>query len=377
MIAAPRILPCSLLFGVTAGCAQTPPAPFREPSVQVTTDQGVRVTAATFELDFAATGIHMPERLLVNHSDVLGAIDPCQGENRIGIWVKPAIQASAGGSAGSSDIAVLASGPAMAKVRVTYEINYSCPTNERLTGTTEFTILPAGRIVREDIDIKPSSNPLSLGGQCGCAQPTDTDLFFSSFWAFAAGGKQVLADGSKVDVESDAVYEACTTYDHHAIGVAWQRIGTTHSRAERPVHVLNWPMTDHKMLEATPQSVTSAIQISATPLAQDSDCGELIDRLADVPLTIGAMRFAATDHDGIYRDPAIHNAAFDIAAGDVAVPAGFAISVDLGGASHAVITRDGEPLQAAVVQREAGNRFVIAFGDGLALGEHVTIEPRS
>lgn len=385
MSPATRILTGPLMIGAMVDCAAIPSPP-SESLIQVTQDNGVRVIAPTFELDFAATGLHMPEHLMVNGVDVLGVDDPCQGESRIGILVSPAVQASASASAGSSEITVLAAGPAMAKVRVTYDIGYKCPSDERMTGATVFTILPSGRIVREDLEVKPSTNPLGMVGNCGCQQETNVlnfrKLYFSSFWAFdPVGATQIDPSGNAIDKDAaDQVYQACTRYNTHAIGVAWTPLAGTSARIhsnQAASHTLHFPtINDHLMLEPTAQSMTSAIQIAATPLAQASDCGKVIALLADVKLTIGAMAPAYTAYDGIYRDSAIHNEAFDIVAGNEAVPAGFAISVDLGGADHAVITRQDGAEQPAVAQREAGSRFLIFFKDGLAPGERLTIEPR-
>lgn len=280
----------------------------------------------------------------------------------------------------------------MAKIRVEYELDYNCPNQEWMTGTTEFTIFASGRIVREDIAVKPSTNALGLVGQCGCQDETNVlnyrPLAFSSFWAFhPTEATQVDERGTAIEIGASAaasIYKACTMYRQHAIGVAWAEPavqGATrtafHSQAAAS-HSLHFPTENAgQMLLASPQSITSAIQISSVAPAQHSDCAAILGRLADVPLTIGSERFDYSDHDGIYRDPASHSGAFDIVAHEVAVPSGFAISVDLGGANHAVITRHGEAEPAAVVQRETGTRFIIAFQDGLAPGERLTIEPRS
>lgn len=400
MVAA-RML-ASLSIGATFSCANTPPSPFNDSLIRVTTDDGVpvtaemvdadfasglRVTAPTFELDFGSKAeFRLPTHLMVNQVDVLGIDDPCQGESRIGIAVSPAIQATAGGTNGTYEIAVLAAGPAMAKVRVTYQIPYTCAFNEeRMTGATEFTILPHGRIVREDIEVKPSTHTLSLNGDCGCRAAADVGadkLFFSSFWAFdPIGASQIDPKGNTIDKDAtDEVYQACTMYSRHAIGVAWEQRADTRARIhsnQAASHTLDFPtINDHLMLAPTPQSITSAIQISAKPLAQPLECGNVLALLADVPLTIGDRLYGATDHDGIYRDSAVHNEAFDIVAGDEAVPSGFAISVDLGGAHHAVLTRQNGTEQPAVAQRESANRFLLFFEDGLAPGERLTIEPR-
>jgi hypothetical protein len=265
------------------------------------------------------------------------------------------------------------------KVKVTYEAEYSCPGPETLQGATEFTLLPGGRIVREDNMITPSSNQLGLDLHCGCQQETDPqnrhNLFFSSFWTFdPSRAKQVQPNGS--DVTED-IYAACTMYPDRAVGVRWEmRAGTnTRFQATPAMHVLDWA-SNATTLDPTPQSITSAIQISTQSPAGPSDCGKILALLDDVPLQIGNTMLPLTDHDGIYRDPAVHTDSFEITPRDQAVPAGFVVSVDLGGASHAELTRSPAKTPLAIVQRESETRFLIAFVDGLAPGESVTIEPR-
>lgn len=374
----------AFVLGLIVGCANTPASPTSEATIRVTTDQGVRVIGPTFELDFAADNIHMPEHLFIGDTDVLGVEAPCQGESRVGVAVAPAVQISAGStSAASSEITVLAAGPAMAKIRVTYGLDYTCPDAERLSGTSEFTIVPSGRIVREDIQIQPSNHTLSLTGDCGCHHATDQssrDLMFSSFWTFdARGATQVQADGSGV---ANDVYGACTLYGPHALGVVWDRLLNANTRFSSPGHqALNsfdWPTIDgHQTLAPTPQSIRSTIQVWAKPPGQPIACATILAQLEGVPLTIGSTRLTGPDRDGIYRDPTVHNSAFDVTAPGQAVPPGFAISVDLGGASHAAITSPRGSDVAMVGQREAEHRFVIVFSDGLAAGEHIAIEPRS
>ena len=343
-------------------------------------DAAFRVFAPGYQMDFSATGLHLPEHLLVNQGavDVLGTDLPCF-ESRVGISVIPALSAHAGGGT-SSEIMPILNGPAVVKVNVTYDVDYDCPGPEKLRGETDFTLLPGGRIVREDIMVTPSSNHLDKTGSCGCQQETNPtnfhNLFFTSYWAFdPARATQVQADGSPV---TEDVYAACTMYPDRAIGVRWEMQGSVGTRFHpnaAAAHVLDW-VRDQTGLDATPQSITSAIQISNTAPAAPSDCGKVLALLDDVPLQIGNTLLNLTDHDGIYRDPAVHDSAFTITAHGSDVPPGFVISVDLGGATHARVTRSPAKAEIGVAQRETDTRFLIAFTDGLGAGESVTIEPR-
>jgi hypothetical protein len=108
-----------------------------------------------------------------------------------------------------------------------------------------------------------------------------------------------------------------------------------------------------------------------------NECGKILASIGDIPVMIGGTRLDVVDHDGIYRDPSTHKASFTIEPAGAAVPAGFVVSVDLGGASHAAITRSPATARVAVAQRETSSRFLFVFFDGLAPGESITIEPRS
>ncbi len=370
---------------VLSGCTTIPDSPFVDSPIRVSTDAkgSVAVSGPNFELSFAATGIHLPEHLWVDKGriDLLGTEDVCNGESRVGIVVVPAAQASAGtrGNALRSEITTLLAGPAVAKIRVTFAVDYDCPGPQSLTGTSEFTVFPTGRIVREDIAVRPSTDPLARVGNCGCQHETEPinfhDLVFSSFWAFQPNGAtQVQPDGSPI---ANSPYQVCTMYAQRAVGVAWtQPLGTAtryHSNLAAS-HNLDWPTIDGK-IEPMPQSVTSAVVLSDTPPGALSDCAKVLAGLANVALTIGNTHLEATDHDGIYRDPAPHSTSFDVRAVNQPIPPGFAISVDLAGANHATLTRSPETGRVGIAQREAGNRFLFTFFDGLSPGDRITIEP--
>jgi hypothetical protein len=376
-------------IGLTAlmGCASvSEPPDFSTPGIFIEQNgDDVRVIAPDYEFDFAATGVHLPEHLKVNQglTELLGTDAPCY-ENRAGFSVSPALSVAAGmsGFAVRSEITPLLAGPAVAKVEVTFAVDYGCPGLETVSGKTDFTLFPGGRIVREDVMVTPSTHRLGKSGNCGCQQEFDPmnfhNLFFTSFWAFDPGNaSQVQADGSPV---TEDVYAACTMYPDRAVGVAWAMVPGTATRFQPHIaasHILDW-VSDQMALDPAPQSITSAIQVSNAQPAGPADCGKVLARLADVPLQIGKTRLDATDHDGIYRDLTPHPDAFTITAPDAAVPPGFAISVDLGGADHAVVSRSPAADPIAIAQREieGSSRFLFVFLDGLAPGDTLMIEPR-
>jgi hypothetical protein len=373
----------AIVLTALVGCASVSDPPgLSVPGMFVESDAAVRVFAPGYQMDFSATGLHLPEHLLVNQGtvDLLGTDLPC-AESRVGVAVSPAVSVEAGirGKASRSEITPLLNGPAVVKVNVTYEVDYDCPNPETLRGESDFTLLPFGRIVREERMISPSNDRLGIVGQCGCQQETDPqnfhNLFLSSFWAFDRNrATQARPDGSAV---TEDIYAACTMYPDGAIGVAWQMLAGTNTRFQTDatsLHVLDWA-SNATMLDPTARSITSAIQISNTVPAGLGDCAKVLALLDDVPIQIGNTKLDSTEHDGIYRDPAAHADSFEITAGGVAVPAGFVVSVDLGGASHARLSRSPAKAPLAIIQRESDTRFLIAFVDGLAPGESVTIEP--
>ena len=350
-------------------------------TIEVVNDTGtLRVIAPDYKMSFAANGIHLPDHLTVNDPalELLGKED-CR-ENLVGVAVIPAISVAAGTPSGAepgaqhvrSEIMALLTGPAVVKIRVTFEVDYLCPATETVTGTIDFTMFPGGRIVREDIAITPSTNPLAQHASCGCQRsaPSPADLGVLSYWAFEpTHATQVQANGQAV---TDGMLAACTIYPEVAIGVSWaeQAAGTRYHPNTTASHVLDWT-AGASSLAITPLSMTSAIQIADTPDLPTTKCGDVLALLAAAPLQIGDTRLPSTDHDGIYRDPVIHTSAFEVKALDEEVPSGFAISVDLGGADRADLSG-----QIATVQHEAGDRFLIVFRDGLSPGSAFTIEPR-
>lgn len=370
------------ILTVLVGCASVsdPPA-LAAPGMYVEQDSAVRVFAPDYQMDFSSTGLFLPERLLVDHGavDLLGKDLPCF-ESGVGIGVTPAVTAHAGmvGKAVHSEIQAVQSGPAVVQIHVTYRVDYDCPGPQTLSGETHFTLMPTGRIVRHDVMVVPSTNHLGLELHCGCQQETMQqnvhNLFFTSYWAFDPTlARQVNAAGNMV---TEDVYDACTLYPDRAIAVRWTPQAGTGTRFHADAaasHILDW-VRDATGLDPAPRDMVSAIQISNTPPKASSDCGKVLALLDDVAIDVaGAM--IVTDDDGIYHDATPHPGAFTIAPRDAPVPAGSVVSVDLGGASHARLSRSPAKDPVALIQRESETRFLFALIDGLQPGETVTIEP--
>lgn len=365
-----------VLCAVLGACADVPtPVAFAGLSLVVTTDgDGTHVKSDVFEIDFPATGVLLPTHLLdATGQELLGSNPACAAESLVGVSVTPALTVAGGSSATSSKLTVVEAGPGVVKIRVTYAATYPCPSATSLSGSTDFTIVPSGRIVRED-SVQPTAEVLSPSASCGCAT-SQQNFAFSTFYTFAgAGASQVQTDGTPI---ADDVFQSCSMYSNHGIAVSFAQLTDTHTRyhaGATAAHVLDW-YANATTLPTDQKPMTSAIQIGA-----GATCQQLQAFLADAPISIGDTQLDSTDHDGIYRDNlAVHTSAFDIKPqpGKPNIPPGFAISVDLGGADHATITRsDGLEGTIGVPQREDGSRYLIFFPGGLAAGETITITPQ-
>lgn len=363
---------------MVAGCANPGDSPEGDPLITVTEDGFVRVVSQSgYAMDFSPTGIKMPLHLRLEDEELL-ATGGCNTEGLIGIGLFPALVATAGdhGEATTSEIEVLLDGPVIAKVRVEYTADYLCPDTHTLTGETFFTFFPGGRIVRQD-RVTPSATPLGLSTTCGC-QDMDPpqNLFFTTFYAFDPdGAAQVDADGVET---TGNVAQACTMYPDRAVGVSWSGSTTRIGVNGVSSHVFDWASGESTLAE-TEQTMISAIQLAPDDPAATSDCRSVLAPLADPQIKIGDAPAMRTAEDGIYRlEDAFLDTPFEITTVDEELPPGFAVSVNLDGATHAEVSRDPEfDSDFFFVQREDDEgRFLFVFPDGLGLGERITIEPK-
>jgi len=373
-----------VLFLVVA-CADAPTAPqFDGPGLAVSVDNmGTHIDAYNsnnFSFIFSATGAKLPTHLISNDGfEYLGTSTACAADSGIGFTLAPALTVAGGSPASTSTLTVIDSGPGVVKVRVAFNSEYSCPTATMVSGSTDFTIFPDGRIVRED-SVTPTTQVLTPSASCGCAS-AQQNFTFSSAWTFdGAGATQIQGDNSAVAPD---VFLACTMYGatHPGLGVSFANIAGAHTRfhtGATTTHAIDFD-ADATSLATDSVTVTSAVQIGVQIGVGTPTCEQLLVPLVDVPLQIGAVTYPYTDHDGVYRDVnnGAHTAAFDIVATTKALPPGFAVSVDLGGADHATITKTPDPGTAVgIPQHEADTHYLIFFPDGLAVGETITITPQ-
>ena len=372
---------------LVVACADVPTPPqFDGPGLVVSMDgDSARVdsyNANDFSLIFSSTGAKLPVHLIANGVEYLAtSFTACAGDSGIGFTLAPALTVSGGSPAVSSTLTVIDPGPGVAKVRVAFDSTYNCPDATAMSGTTDFTIFPSGRIVRED-SVAPTTQVLAPSAACGCASAAEP-FTFSSAWTFdGVGATQVQEDGSPV---SPDVLLACTMYGatHPGLGVAFANISGSHTRfhtGDTATHAVDFA-ANATSLATDAKPMTSAIQIGAGM----ETCGQLLVPLFDVPLQIGTETYCTTDHDGVYRDVngGAHTAGFDLTPTSCnnmpvkPIPPGFAVSVDLGGADHATIVRTPDlGVAVGVPQHEADTHYLIFFPDGLALGEKITITPQ-
>jgi hypothetical protein len=335
-----------------------------------------------YEMTFPSTEdqIGMPDSFKVGGRETLRLEpDDCNRERRIGVALFPAgVVASGdiGDFGGDSNVETIVEAPGLAKISVTYEIDYLCPENETFRGESVFTFFPSGRIVREDIEIEPSDGgidpPEGETIACGCGF-TDIDFYFTSFWAFADNGLDEQVDATNVMPRDGSTTAACTMYPTHGVGVAWPDASTRFHPSVASAHVYDF-VAGQNTLPDERRSVTSAVQVHDGPRVSGT-CNNILSQLADPRLLVGSEQLASTDHDGIYR-PKLEHAETTMLTTDEGIPGSWAISINLG-ANHGRVKRTpdvGDFVRFHADPETPGNT-VFVFLQGLAPGESITIEP--
>jgi len=365
-----------VVVAAAGACVQVPPFLGEQASllnVNRTTGEVASTTSAPilYVVKFADRGVRTPEQIIVEGADVLNP-GTCPFEGGVGITVYPALSAGApalGGSDATGTLVVDWAGPVIARVVVTWRSTYTCNgRGQAAAGTSTFTMFPNGRIVRFDV-ATPSTTALTIDGNaCGCS--TDDNFNFSSFWSFKPTTQIVLPDGSAWSDGTSAL--GCAVYPAHTIGVGLSEPG--HARIfpgeGAAAFVYDWAHAA-TTLDPGERQTTSAIVLSKE--TQANRCGAVTADLADPPITIGSAAGITSDEHGIYPGPARQTAAYQISA-PVPVPRGFAVSLDLG--AIPVVER-APPIAGAWYAAQAeGNRILLWFRDGLAVGETITIHPR-
>src|SRR6476619_260862 len=91
------------VLGLLVGCASVddPPA-LTGPTLEVSVDTAIHVTAQDYKIDFSGTDVKLPAHLTVSETDLLGT-EACS-ENLIGVAVAPAVAIAAGKPQGSDTV---------------------------------------------------------------------------------------------------------------------------------------------------------------------------------------------------------------------------------------------------------------------------------
>jgi hypothetical protein len=374
---------------LAAGCA--------DPGEQVTgatlvtvadVDGVVTVTGPGYSMGFAADGVRMPSRFVVDGQETFGNdTDVCARESNAGIGLIPAVNANSEtqGQIQSTLVRRL-DGPLVAKIDVTYEVAYSCDDAlQTLSGTSHFSFFPSGRIVRFDEHVVPASDTLPPSAACGCQNTTPPGAYtFTSYWAFSPTGA-IQANGfGEQQAKGAVVGNACTIYSDRAIAVNPDTEGKTRlSPHDAASHVFEF---DSAVTSLTNEErfLFSALQVSTADSLGVGNCTDLVLQLVDEPLVIGDEEAAPTASDGInagiYVGKMPHPAKFEIElpAGGTIVPGGFAVAVNLGGATRGTVTknppidRDGP---VAFTQTDDQGNTLFYFPEPLEPAQTITIEP--
>ncbi|MEO8701903.1 MAG: hypothetical protein ABI867_17795 [Kofleriaceae bacterium] len=380
------------LLVLVTSCVESPEQITGASFVTVTdVDGDVTVNGPTYSMGFASSGVRMPNRFVLDGKETfaIDSVDTCANESNAGIGVFPAVNANSETQFVSrSTLVRRLEGPVVAKIDVTYEVDYSCNAMlQTLSGTSHFIFFPSGRIVRFDEHVLPASEPLPASPQCGCQDASPGGAYtFSSYWAFNPENA-TLADGFGAPrAKGDLTGNACTIYPDRAIGIAPGMEGQTrlapHSAAS---HVFEF-VSEAASLVNEEQFLFTALQVSPADSLGPGDCTELVLQLVDEPINIGGECDANTDacprtgNDAIYVGTTPHPNPFDIKLppGGTTIPGGFAVAVNLGGATRGIVTksppidRDGP---VAFTQADDQGNILFYFPEPLDATQTITIEP--
>jgi hypothetical protein len=222
--------------------------------------------------------------------------------------------------------------------------------------------------VRHDA-ARPSTTTLTIDGNpCGCN--TDDKFNFSSFWSFQPAAQTVVPGGAAWSDATSAL--GCAVYADHTIGVGFSELSHTRLSpvAEISAFVYDWAH-DATTLDPSERQTTSAILLSKE--TQASRCGEVTADLADPPITIGNTAGILSDANGVYPGPARQATSYTISS-PVRIPAGFAVSLDLGAVP--VITRTPAMEGDWYAAQAQDGRILVWFRDELAAGDTISIVPQ-
>ena len=353
-----------------AGCAEPGTPFFARGGV---TFQNRTVYMGPTRMDFGSIATPLPTGFFLSDQNpevqVLRARDTCV-PSLAGVQLYPVVTAVGDDPKGlQGALEVLMPGPAVLRLKATYEIPYTCGTaSTKLTGTSTFTFFPDARIIRSDENLVGTTENLSTSAACSCSGTADP-FSFTSFWAFERG--EVYDETFAKKTVFDA--PACIVIDKRfTLGIKYDGQRTSAGDAtgypivgqEMSMQMQSWP-ANHP-----PQSAKSHVGVVTGETA--ASCAEALAKLDDGRLAVDVASERLYAKDGIYEATA---RAYRTPT-EVRVPVnhpGFALAIDLGGAKHARV-RLGNDVSDNYLVQEFGE-YVLFFFNGLDAGNALTIEP--
>lgn len=180
------VLPATAVLAVS--CLS---APTYHPTRLVWYEKGKnRVTGPGFTLHFAGgAGPHFPDELKLDGTDNLLGHDAaalCYDESAPGLRIYPIWRISADSAAPlvQNEITPVLSGPAVVQVQLQWSTKLPCNPRHVPHGTSTFTALPDGRILRHDTLSDPGQETIKPG-DCACQTIDRFEFNASSYWTFA------------------------------------------------------------------------------------------------------------------------------------------------------------------------------------------------
>jgi len=365
---------CVLVCSVVASCASPEPRA-GEPVISVVASHVISSGPIAYDLGFATIGLPMPEHLMFGGTDWIANGEACALESGVGVNLYPAIRAIASSDGGDlpsatgvSGLVVEMAGPAVARVRARWAVDYTCEGHTNTaSGDALFTLFPTGRIIRHDQHVIGSNVGLNGGsGACGCTG--GGSYFLTSSWAFPDSVTNTSEQGAALPEPAPGVVRACAIDHEHGIALAWPDDHTRIHPNGANAWVYDWTNN------ATTITVGEHELVTRMQLGSIGDCATLLAGLAAPELQI-AGHPTSLSADGIYEVAGTPAGTFTIETAG-AVPAGWAVEVDLGGATH-VKLHGGADESAGwyVLQRDPiAMRTLIYFRDALAAGSTITVE---
>lgn len=350
-----------------AGCAD-PAQPFQQRLYvnQPATGQ-YRLNGPGYEMTFGRSlmGLQLPTSFRIGDADEAFAQGgACANEGLAGISVYPATRAIGGGM-GESTLRITQEGPAVVQIAIDFDVPYTCDgTSQHLIGTTTYTYFPSSRIVRHDAISQSSTAMLSSSIGCGCSN-FSSDFFFTSYWTFAT---ERFVNVSGVPVTSGPAPRVCARVGNNLLALAWSDGSTRIANNPDPAAVYDFAVS--QMLPRSEASITSAVSIGYN--LTEAECADAHANLADPQLIVDGAPIL-TDEHGIFVDARVHSGGqFEIRAEDGDVPP-FAIILDIGGATHARVSRSEGAYAIQAVPNSTALLFY--FDDGLGMSDSILITP--